>query len=100
MADTMATGTINNDDPENSAPDCDGSPTVDISGDTVGVETKGTYVVVYSATDSANNRASATRTVNVLDTATSPRTTDESLTAEPMTANRYLPGEIPRWRSE
>jgi hypothetical protein len=45
---------------------CDGSVTVVITGSVSA--SKGTYTVTYTATDSSGNTATATRTVNVVDT--------------------------------
>ena len=45
----------------------DGGETVTASG-TVDTNTLGTYTITYSATDSAGNTSTATRTVNVVDT--------------------------------
>ncbi len=47
--------------------DVDGSVNVSITGNTVDVNTVGTYLVTYSATDASNNTATATRTVNVVE---------------------------------
>ncbi len=45
--------------------DVDGNLTVTVGGDTVDTSTSGTYIVTYSATDSAGNSDSVTRTVYV-----------------------------------
>ncbi|MCG8382622.1 MAG: DUF5011 domain-containing protein [Gammaproteobacteria bacterium] len=45
--------------------DVDGNLTVTVGGDTVDTSTSGTYIVTYSATDSAGNSDSITRTVYV-----------------------------------
>ena len=45
----------------------DGGETVTASG-TVDTNTVGAYTITYTATDSSNNQATATRTVNVVDT--------------------------------
>ena len=45
----------------------DGGETVSSSG-TVDTNTVGTYIITYSATDTAGNTSTATRTVNVVDT--------------------------------
>ena len=55
-------------DPGASATDLkDGALSVSVSG-TVDTSTVGSYTLTYSATDAAGNSASATRTVNVVDT--------------------------------
>jgi hypothetical protein len=48
--------------------DVDGSVPVTMGGDIVDPDTPGTYIVIYSAMDSAGNTAETERTVNVADT--------------------------------
>jgi len=60
---------------------CDPAPTLSISG-TVNSHITGTYTITYTATDNYGNTASATRTVNVVDTTPPVVTAPASVVAE------------------
>lgn len=78
--------------------DVDGSVTVEITS-TVDTNTVGVYVITYTATDSANNVATATRTINVT-AITAPATdttapaTDTSAPVITITGNNPLTIEV------
>ncbi|MGB0260008.1 MAG: immunoglobulin-like domain-containing protein, partial [Flavobacteriaceae bacterium] len=64
---TIDQGTAYNEPGATASDNQDGTLTVVITGDTVDINSPGDYSIIYSATDSAGNSVSITRTVIVLD---------------------------------